>query len=78
MSEWISVKDRLPEKKGHYLVYIKGDFYRKPYIRQFLNEKWFNQPDIILWDRVGDLISIDSCKPLKKVTHWMSLPERPQ
>lgn len=27
MSEWISIKDKIPEKDGRYLVFEKGNYY---------------------------------------------------
>ena len=39
MSEWISVKDRLPEKDGRYLAITKH--YKQPVIAQYTkNEKY--------------------------------------
>lgn len=68
--EWVSVKDRLPEAKGHYLAIGKlnyahggtnesndGDARRNMVIAYFDSTGLFNHPDI---------------------THWMPLPEPPK
>ena len=70
MSEWISVKDRLPEKKDY--VYWRTDdlFYVLCYVKStgkmdlaFKDGKYWQ-------DRHGNR--------LRYVTHWMSLPEPPK
>ena len=79
--EWISVKDRLPEEDGSYLVTTNsfGD-------RQSVKLRWFakdgenvdahdlaGQKDVwYLYDIECGYVSIDS------VTHWMPLPEPPK
>ena len=81
VQEWISVKDRLPEKDGAYLVTTNslGD-------RQSVKLRWFakdgenvdaydlaGQKDVwYLYDIECGYVSIDS------VTHWMPLPEPPK
>lgn len=66
MSEWISVKDRLPEQKGEYLV-----TYHPCY--------WDHVHEEI---RVGlDTFRGKSSwakKKYQRVTHWMPLPESPE
>ena len=62
-TEWISVKDRLPENKGRYLTYNNLEY---PYVWQAVyryTEKGF------LNNELDSVIS---------VTHWMPLPEPPQ
>ena len=65
MAEWISVKDRLPEKDGYYLVVTYGVIS----IEEFSKEKlaWLGYD----WDNaeVYEMIGI---------THWMPLPEPPE
>lgn len=39
MNEWISVKDRLPNKSGHYLAYIKNR--NAIYVEKWENNLWF-------------------------------------
>lgn len=72
MGEWISVKDRLPEKSKYdwVLVQIKmipEGWYGLPHIAELRNGVWFAQ-------------CVDN--PMEKelsveVTHWMPLPEPP-
>lgn len=64
MFEWISVKDRLPEHKGDYLVYWELTPQRYWLsdgieIVHFKNNKFFT-------------------KDKKNITHWMPLPEKPK
>lgn len=61
---WISVKDRLPEKEGFYLVVTKyGTVYRELY---FLGG---DPPEPSFgWDGVSN----------GKYTHWMPLPQPPK
>ena len=81
VQEWISVKDRLPEEDGSYLVYSNSFGNRKS-----VKLRWFakdgenvdaydlaGQKDVwYLYDiECGD-ISIDSA------THWMPLPDPPK
>ena len=81
VQEWISVKDRLPEKDGAYLVTTNsfGD-------RQSVKFRWFakdgetvdahdlaGQKDVwYLYDSECGYVSI------KTVTHWMPLPLPPK
>ena len=81
VQEWISVKDRLPEKNGAYLVTTNsfGD-------RQSVKLRWFakdgemveahdlaGQKDVwYLYDIECGYVSI------KTVTHWMPIPEPPK
>ena len=85
MNNWISVKDRLPEKNGAYLVVVQGYITDKPYIKllhfmtnlklypQFRYEENVANGQSGWWDGdgEGDWIVHD-------VTHWMSLPELPE
>ena len=63
VQEWISVKDRLPEKKGTFLVCTKNDFYGTKNIAKvrFYDGEWHGTGGI--WSNV---------------THWMPLPEMPK
>jgi hypothetical protein len=63
VQEWISVKDRLPEKKGTFLVCTKNDFYCTKNIAKvrFYDGEWHGTGGI--WSNV---------------THWMPLPEPPK
>ena len=63
VQEWISVKERLPEKKGAFLVCTKHDFYGT----QNVAKARFCDGE---WNGTGGIWS--------NVTHWMSLPEPPK
>ena len=64
--EWISVKDRLPEKEKEVLVYWTNTSQCKRHyeIIYYTGDHWF-----CLDDKV---------RPWIKVTHWMPLPEPPE
>lgn len=64
MSEWISVKDRLPEDNGKYLVCVDGDKINPPYVITW----WF-------WN--GKFEDFQYF-PSRHVTHWMPIPEPPE
>jgi len=66
--QWISVKDRMPEKDEMILLYIDGDQY----------VGWLNS----IKDKSFKTREYDSCcygndPSFDKVTHWMELPEKP-
>lgn len=72
MSEWISVKERLPEVSGDYLVAIL-DRRRKSYTRDtayIVDGQW----------QVGtfDFYPVEDLGRREYVTHWMPLPPAPQ
>ena len=60
---WISVKDRLPEKNGRYLVYENGVVYSAEYEKNRPDSEWTD-------DYEGYLDMM--------VSHWMPLPEPPE
>ena len=67
MSEWISVKDRLPDAKGEYLVTYHPCHWD------------YVQPDV----KVVGIDSFRgkttwAKKKFQRVTHWMPLPEPPK
>lgn len=85
MNNWISVKDRLPEKNGDYLVVVKGYVTTSPYVKilSFMSNLKLH-PEFRYYDKVyngqsgwwesdseGDWI-------VRDVTHWMELPELPE
>ena len=70
-SEWISVEERLPDKKEYDWVLVNvlltsENYYGVPQIAELRNGKWWGYDDFPL-SEVG-------CK----VTHWMPLPEVPK
>ena len=62
--EWISVKDRLPEKRDIYLVYADGQIALGDFEAD--TQHWDIQPYCNAWYMSTSL-----------VTHWMPLPELP-
>ena len=81
VQKWISVKDRLPEKDGAYLVTTNsfGD-------RQSVKLRWFAKDgeNIDAYDLAGQkdvwyLYDIEcGYVSIKTVTHWMPLPQPPK
>ena len=77
--KWISVKDRLPDKRGNYLVVHKS--YAYVGISHFLTnlrdngqfeyEGEPNEPGFYNGDGEGDWVERD-------ITHWMPLPDLPK
>lgn len=76
---WVSVKDRLPDKRGNYLVVRKSHAYIG--ISHFLTnlrdncqfeyEGEPNEPGFYNGDGEGDWVERD-------ITHWMPLPDLPK
>jgi hypothetical protein len=70
VQEWISVKDRLPEKYGKYLAltpgYLKGFDQYNAWLIYYHPESGFYDND-----PRGDI-------PIDDVTHWMPLPQPPK
>lgn len=62
---WISVKDILPEKSGHYLVYIQGGDVYNIRLARYRAEK----------NKWG---TAEAYSYFEGVTHWMPLPEPPK
>ena len=65
VQEWVSVKDRLPEKSGYYLVF--ADNGRREVLSYSKKYQAFNAFD--------DAYSEEYVIP---VTHWMPLPAQPK
>ena len=73
MNEWISVKDRLPEKPDYDWVLVQckmlpENYYGIPHIAEIRNGVWFTN--------VVDL-PMEKCLSVL-VTHWQPLPELPK
>lgn len=74
--EWISVKDRLPEESGNYIVccddsscsYGEGIWYSSDVVvvSEYYEGSW-------IWYESGTEWSLENI-----VTHWMPLPEPPK
>ena len=88
--KWISVKDKLPDKKGEYLCYIEA-------FEDSINyDGWYYYIDIVIFDkkiinteysdnRIVHLLSEEKDFAInrigyesQKVTHWMPLPKPPK
>lgn len=77
MSEWISVKDRLPDENGRYLAVKKriapdalGGNRTDIVILRFFEDSGFKMP-IHIPDWINEEIN-------DEVTHWMPLPQPPK
>lgn len=66
--EWISVKDRLPDKNGDFLAYVPNE---KDNTKERVETLYYM--DINNWFK-GDYYS----RKVYGVTHWMPLPEPPK
>ena len=77
MSDWISVKDRLPARNGRYLCLIDSKFYmilsfaKKLKAVDKYDFKNVNRPGFYEYDSEYGHYEINN------ITHWMPLPERP-
>ncbi len=78
MGEWISVKDRLPEKQDPVLVYVppcshNGEEYigyvGMAYYTYSVNGGWWGGTDGSVYGAIGII---------PNPTHWMPLPEPPK
>jgi hypothetical protein len=69
VNQWISVKDRLPDKSCECLGIVDGEVTEVSYSPKC-------KELICVWS----MCDADGCKPLSDdaVTHWMPLPEPPQ
>lgn len=86
-TEWISVKDRLPEKEGYYLLHIhnisenKNGRLRTGYFYKSKSDNWFRIYPMN-WKEVyhssNEYIQYDLEGDQTKVTYWMPLPEPPK
>ena len=71
MNNWISVKDKLPNKEDYYLAYIR-DNRGKTRMEMVKLYKWAN---CFEWS-VHYMNS--RWKDFNTITHWMPMPEPPQ
>lgn len=67
MNEWISVKDRLPEADGDYLVYLVAN--NMPKNKSIITLYYTNLSKRFVYYDNDNLFT---------VTHWMPLPEPPK
>lgn len=76
MSDWIDVKDRLPDfsqmdsiypQRAYALVVYEGHVYKGSYLR------WIRAGEEVMYWSIPHIHSSESLQ----VTHWMPLPEPP-
>lgn len=78
MAEWISVKDRLPEKDGEYLVFTE----QRDCFNALFESEIGDGGEFGVWlnsyhpDTLGFLDS--EWQEYEGITHWMPLPEPPE
>lgn len=75
---WISVQDRLPEKDGEYLVFIRSPYAGYSKIAGFSTDKTATHTFLDAgygWSNYDSDYGYYECKD---VTHWMPLPEPPE
>lgn len=86
MSEWVSVKDKLPEKDGeHVLFLLDGSIYKRDgteniYLPELFRIGWFRRRDPILHGRglFGCPLAFDDTYySIDQVDYWMPIPEEP-
>jgi hypothetical protein len=70
MSEWISVKDRLPEL-------IERDGFKNPCSRAVLTCDGDKMSVGYRWKSGSDEYFLPNDRELNEITHWMPLPEPP-
>lgn len=72
MSEWISVKERLPQEAGavceNAILLMDNGFVTVGWLNQVTNRGYY-------LDTVNDVVIK---APLSRFTHWMPLPEPPK
>ena len=69
MSEWVSVKDRMPEQGKDVLVYIERNAYR--------GSKITRKREIAIGWHIKGLWNVDGCSKVV-VFYWQELPEPPE
>ena len=69
--QWISVKDRPPDRDGEYMVYGQSEA-----MRELLPD---NDPIWIChYYKERGFYNIELCRGYDYITHWMPLPEPPE
>lgn len=74
MSEWISVKDRLPEENADVLLYLEHEMYKEA--RIFIGYWTFGYRKIKYWH--STLQDYDYTPMEVKNQFWQPLPEAPK
>lgn len=73
MTDWISVKDRLPEAEGAYLVFAPSYTGGSSSGKEYHSGRMFS-----MWRHGKWSIEVGYHKRPGCVTHWMPLPEPPE
>ena len=80
-NEWISVKDRLPDKNGRCLCYVKRLYESHYEILAFApNLEKIDKHDFRNVKRGGwyDYVEGYGYMEIRNITHWMPLPQPPK
>ena len=64
VQEWLSVKDRLPEESGMYIVTA--------------NDGHAQRVSFVQWQKKNRMWNLTGARSYWRVTHWMPLPEPPK
>ena len=80
MVEWISVKDRLPEKNGEYLIVYRYFGYRSIKVCSFSTDLHRVDDYIFKEHRPGWYVCDSEVMYYERtgVSHWAELPEMPE
>jgi hypothetical protein len=77
--EWISVEERLPDKEGEYLVFTQNkNINVMPFFTKRDASAAIYGQGFCVWERGRRTNDDDWWKPVKYVTHWMPLPQKPK
>jgi hypothetical protein len=64
VQEWNSVKERLPEESGMYIVTA--------------NDGHAQRVSFVLWQKKNRMWNLTGARSYWRITHWMPLPEPPE
>ena len=64
VQEWISVKERLPEESGMYIVTA--------------NDGHAQRVSFVQWQKKNRMWNLNGARSYWRVTHWMPMPEPPK
>ena len=86
MSEWISVKDRLPQENGYYLVWLKDTEPKKYYLDEVIDcsyvDQYYYDTTQMIFSGNENYFNMVLQRPQEfgvlELTHWMPLPDRPK
>jgi hypothetical protein len=69
--EWVSVKERMPNEKGFYLVGKINEYGRTIYFQRYWSSgQWWEQEGT-----TDSLTKLGMCTDEDAITHWMEIPE---